>query len=244
MKIRKTLRKLTAIAITLVILSGMLITSKADYNPVNMYYCDNVINWRGSLQFNVYVQIDAGSAANKQVIIHYNAGNGKWEDKNASYLTTIDGNKEIWVANISGFGISGEYAIKYIGDGITYWDNNNGKNYTNDDILGVANVEAIRAHYQTPNNYYVYAAVKNIGNEKKVTVRYTQNNWVSYEDVDLSYYHSAPDGKDFEYWNCTLNLDEDKMDDFQYCIRYEVNGQTFWDNNFGRNYDKSFYRPL
>lgn len=243
MKIRKTLVKLTAIAITLVILSGMLITSKADYNPVNMYYCDNVINWRGSLQFNVYVQIDAGSAANKQVFIHYNAGDEGWKDQNASYLTTIDGNKEIWVANVSGFAISGEYAIKYIGDGNTYWDNNNGKNYTNDDILGVANVEAIRAHYQTPNNYNIYAVVKNIGYAKKVTVRYTQDNWASYKDADLSYY-LTPNGKDFEYWKCTLNLDENKMNDFQYCIRYEVNGQTYWDNNFGRNYNQSFYSPL
>lgn len=246
MKIKKTLRKLSAFVLVFVMLLGIQgnkITSKANYSPVNMYYCDNIYYWRGSTQFTVYVQIDAGSASDRQVFIHYKTANEEWKDEKASYLTTIDGNKEIWAATVSGFGISGEYAIKYIGNGITYWDNNNGKNYTNNDILGTANVEAIREHYQTPNYYNVCAAVKNIGYAKKVTVRYTQDNWASYKDVDLSYY-STPDGKDFEYWKCTLNLDENKMDDFQFCIRYEVNGQTYWDNNFGRNYNRSFYRPL
>lgn len=246
MKLNKTIKKITAIALIFAMLLGIQgnkITAKADSSPVNMYYCDDyIIGWRGFTQFYVYIQIDADSASDKQVYIHYNAEDDEWKDTTASYLTTID-NKEIWVGCVSGFSISGEYAIKYVGNGITYWDNNNGNNYTYNDILGAANVKAIRLHYNTPDNYKVCVAVKNIAYNKKVTVRYTEDNWASYKDVDLNYDYT-PDGKDFEYWTTTLNLDENKMDNFYFCIRYEVNGQTYWDNNFGANYGRSFYRPL
>lgn len=249
MKFNRTLKKLTAFVFvfTFVMLSIMhenQFTAKADYSPVKMYCCDNVIyEWRGSRQFTVYVQVDAASASDKQVFIHYDAGNNEWKDQKTSYLTTIDGNKEIWCATVSGFAISVKYAIKYIGDGITYWDNNNGNDYSRDELLGVANVEAVRQSYQLPNSYKICAAVKNIGNPKKVTARYTMDNWASYKDVPLSY-DSTPSGQNFEYWSVTLNLDENKMDSFQFCIKYEVNGNTYWDNNFGRNYNRSFYRPL
>ena len=85
--------------------------------------------------------------------------------------------------------------------------------------------------------------MKNPDYNKIVKVRYTQDNWATYKDIDLSYLSSIS-GTDSERWDITLNLDENKINDFHYCIYYQVNGQTYWDNNFGENYDKNYYIHL
>lgn len=249
MKLGKTLKRISAVVMVFAMIFGVLgmtgstLTAKASSNPVKMYCYDNYINWRGYLESNVYIQVDANSAANKAVYVHYNDGTDEWADEAATYVTKIDNNTEIWKAHISGLGISSEYAIKYVGDGQVYWDNNNGNNYNDSNVLGQANVLADRLSFQSPSSYMIRAIVKNLAYSKTVTVRYTQDNWATYQDVPLSY-SSSIIGTDLEQWSVTLNLNEESMDSFQYCIRYDVNGQTYWDNNFGANYDRSFYSPL
>lgn len=249
MKIGKTLKTLSAIMLAFAMLlgvcgiSGNEITANASENPVKMYFCDDVINWRGYVEYNVYIQVDAGSAANKAVSVHYKVSDDVWADVSAEFVTKLDSNTEIWKAKVSGYIVDREFAIKYVGDGQTYWDNNNGNNYTNYDILGAANVKVERLSYHEPRAFKVQAVVKNLAFAKKVKVRYTLDNWASYQEADLSFDSSIPE-TDTERWNVTLNLDEDKMDSFQYCVSYEVNGQTYWDNNFGNNYNRSYYKPL
>lgn len=252
MKISRTLKKLSAVIMAFAMLVGVAggfggeITAKASTNPVKMYYCDPIIpEWRGYRQYDVYIQIEAESAANKEVYVHHGSSySAEWVDTQASFVTKLDANTEIWKATVSGRENAGtEYAIKYIGDGQTYWDNNNGNNYTINDILGQANVKAERISYQTPSNYKIQAIVKNLAYSKVVKVRYTLNNWASYQDVNLSY-ESSITGTDMERWGVTLQFDESNLDSFHYCICYEVNGQTYWNNNFGANYDRNFYRPL
>ncbi len=247
MKIRKTLKKLSAIVMSFAMLFGILpmlgcgITAKAASNPVKMYFMDFTFSKYGITDRNIYIQVDAGSAANKAVYVHYeNIHEGVWQDAQASFVTKLDANTEIWKANVHGTGLGEEYAIKYIGDGQTYWDNNNGNNYTNSDLLGEANVSAQRLRFGN-NGYYLQVAVKNLAYNKIVKVRYTEDNWATYKDVDLQY-KSAITGTNSELWDVTLNLDNASRDNFEFCVYYQVNGQTYWDNNFGSNYDISYYR--
>lgn len=254
MKISKLLKKLSAIMLAFAMLCGvcgMYIipenenTAYASESPVKMYYCDQVINWRGSVQYIVYIQIDAKSAANKAVYVHHSAGTNEWQDVAATYVAHLDNDTEIWSATVSGYAIGEEYAIKYIGDGQTYWDNNNGKNYTCDNVLGQANIIVDRLSYQQPSYYKIKAILKNLAPVKIIKVRYTQDNWATYQEAALSYSSTYYiDTEEYETWDVTLNLDENKMDSFQYCVSYEVNGETYWDSKFGANYDKSHYLPL
>lgn len=223
--------------------SNMTITANASNLPVKMYYCDKIISWRGSVQYTVYIQIDADSAQTKAVYVHY-SDSEDWSDVAASYVTTLNNNKEIWKATVSGFAIGSQYAIKYIGDNITYWDNNDGNNYSPSDTLGEANVKATRLQYQQPSSYKINAVVKNLAYDKIVTVTYTQDNWASSQVESLTYSSTSNTNTNYENWNVTLNLDENKMDSFHYYVTYQVNGQTYVDNNFGSNYDKSHYLPL
>lgn len=249
MKINKLLKKLSAIMLAFAMLCGMSVIPKsenaayASENPVKMYYCDHVANWRGSVQYIVYIQIDAQSAVNKAVSVHYSAGANGWQNAEASYVANLDNNTEIWSATVSGFAVGDEYAIKYVGDGQTYWDNNNGNNYSMSDVLGQANIIVNRLSYQQPSSYTIVAILKNLAYNKVVKVVYTQDNWQTRKEAFLSY-SSTYLNTEYEQWSVTLNLDENKMDSFQYFVSYEVNGQTYLDNKFGANYDRNHYLPL
>lgn len=244
MKLSKTLKKFSAILMVFAMVFGVMgafggnITAKASSNPVQMYSMDHYFSKYGISQYNVYIQVDASSAANKAVYVHHTS-DSDWVDTAATYFTSLDSNTEIWKANISGTN-TGEYAIKYVGDGVTYWDNNDGNNYTLNNVLGTANVKAIRRMYSL-SGYCIRAVVKNLSPTKTVTVRYTEDNWATYKDANLSYVSSTT-GTNDELWTVTLDIDEDNSSSVQYCIRYDVNGQTYWDNNFGANYDSNFYR--
>ncbi|MDE6233655.1 MAG: hypothetical protein K2M60_09975 [Lachnospiraceae bacterium] len=247
MKMSKTFKKFAAMVMAFAMLLGIPgagITAKADNSPVNMYYIDIISERYGSTTYTVYIQIDANSAYRKDVFVHYNAGNGIWENQQAGFVTKTDyDTKEIWAATVTTSDPNAEYTIKYVGDGKVYWDNNNGKNYNKTDILGVANIAVIRPYRQDPANYKITAAVKNIGFAKEVKVKYTTDNWANSKWADLSY-EGPSDGKNYEYWSVTLNLNESDMSGFQFCVSYTVNGQTYWDSNFGRNFNSTFYRPI
>lgn len=247
MKLHNAMKKLSAIIMVFAMIFSVFAVSpttvvvKAANSPVKMYCCDMEGSYRGSIQYSVYIQVDASSAANKAVYVHHRTYAGSWEDTAATYVTKLDANTEIWKATIFGTNV-GQYSIKYVGDGQTYWDNNNGDNYSCYDVFGQANVRAARSYSQIPSSYNIRVNVKNLAYAKVVKVRYTQDNWATYQDVNLSYQYTRTDTDiDTEVWSVALNLDADKMDSFHYCISYEVNGQTYWDNNFGANFDKNFY---
>ena len=92
-------------------LSGTEVKADTSNNPVKMYYCDNVIYWRGSVQYIVYIQIDSKSAANKAVYVHYTNGTNDWLDTAATYVKNLDNNTEIWKATVTGNAAGEKYAL-------------------------------------------------------------------------------------------------------------------------------------
>ncbi|KAL4752069.1 hypothetical protein BDW72DRAFT_78369 [Aspergillus terricola var. indicus] len=88
--------------------------------------------------------------------------------------------------------------------------------------------------------------VANLAYQKHVAARFTFDNWRTTSEVTAEYSHDARrkqlhDGYDRFMFH--IRLDEqtnlDKKDMFV-CIRYNVNGQEFWDNNETRNYQVNF----
>ena len=242
-RVRNAIKKISSVIMVFALLLGMLtvsgntITAKASESPVKLYSLEGQTVYHGISGYNVYIQIESGSAANKSVSIQYSNGS-TWSETNATFYTNLNSETEIWRATLSGAGLT-EFKIKYVGDNITYWDNNgNTRQFSNP--LGEANVQALRTGCKVYSCYDIYAAIKNIAYTKEVKVRYTQNNWATYQEANLQYDHTIT-GTDTEIWKTTLSLDSDQMGNFQYCISYQVNGQTYWDNNFGANYDSSYH---
>lgn len=206
----------------------------ASGDRVKLYSAETYFCKYGVTGTTVYVQT-RDNASNQQVTVHYNYLKGQaWKDSEAEYFTTLADGSKIWKTTINSYNT--EYAIKYVADGVTVWDNNNGKNYTTE-MIGEANITALRSNHFTGNSFTVFANLKNLAYEKDVKVRYTANGWASYQDVPLHYVSTGTDGS--ELWSATVN-ENAYTGGFQYCISYTANGNTYWANNFGKNYDTTY----
>ncbi|CAH1225598.1 hypothetical protein PAECIP111893_05276 [Paenibacillus plantiphilus] len=73
--------------------------------------------------------------------------------------------------------------------------------------------------------------VTNLSPTKQVKVVYTTGGGIWLEQ-SASYVTSVAGG--YEAWN--FDIDAPLASTFEFAIKYEVNGQTYWDNNNGSNY--------
>jgi hypothetical protein len=251
MKIFKSLKKALVLVLTAILfttaftVTGAQIEAKAVTNEVSMYYVDSHDEFR-NFSYDIYVNVK-NLAYDKKVNIHmYFSPTSNWIDIPATYFKTLSDGTEIWKATI-GYSYSNNlinpiYAIKYEVNGTTYWDNNNGNNYTYNQAVGVNAIKAQAKHWyevKDLNNYSIKARVKNLAYNKVVKVRYTQDNWATASEKALIYSSSYSDINE-EEWQTALILDPNKKDQFQYYVYYQVSGQTYYDNNFGINYNVNY----
>ncbi|KAL3587993.1 hypothetical protein FPOAC2_13892 [Fusarium poae] len=93
-------------------------------------------------------------------------------------------------------------------------------------------------------------AVANLAQEKSVTCRFTFDHWETISEVRAHYAGSLPvtsHHAELDRFLFTLKLPNVALvrpgiNTFHCCIRYIVNGQEFWDNNNGLDYQVSFRR--
>lgn len=234
---RKSISMLLALTMIFSVFSVFsIINVSAATDRVSMYSAGVYFSKYGITTRNIYVKTN-DNASNQQVYVHYNYLDGEdWRDAQADYVTTLSDGSKIWMATISSYNT--KYAIKYVADGVTYWDNNNGNDYSHEDI-GTAPVTVRRDMYQYGSTYTVNALLQNYACQKNVVVRYTENNWATYKDVPMSYV--SQNGNNTELWRVNLSLSGNPTANFKYCVYYQVNGQTYWANNFGQNYDYSYH---
>jgi hypothetical protein len=252
MRIFKSLKKAAILVLTAILftttftVTGAQIEAKAATNEVSMYYQEGYYSYYQFIQNNIFIKV-SNLGYNKNVVIHYtDEGNpGIWKDEKASYLKTLSDGSEIWIAGLASEGPA-TYSIKYEVNGATYWDNNSGNNYnTATDLLGVNPIKNKRHSYYEKfslPNYTISATVKNLAYNKIVKVRYTEDNWVTSSEKSLSFSNSIS-GTNCENWNTVINLNSNNQSGFQYYVYYQVNGQTYYDNNFGLNYNIDYNYP-
>ncbi|XP_028423464.1 protein phosphatase 1 regulatory subunit 3C-B-like [Perca flavescens] len=80
--------------------------------------------------------------------------------------------------------------------------------------------------------------VQNLCFHKSVSVRITFDSWRSFQDVSCRYLNTAYGGPDIETFAFSVPVPEvlDPSDRVEFCIQYQTQDQTFWDNNQGKNY--------
>ncbi len=233
--LKKALAVITAVCMLTVLAASFgTVTANADTTEVSLYstewtFCKYGINTR-----NIYVKTDSTSS-DQAVTIRYNYLDEDWRDAEAEPFTTLSDGSKIWKASVTSYAL--DFAIKYEANGNVYWDNNNGQDYTRETI-GCAPIAVKRG---TPfyNNYNnrVTVELQNYAYEKEVVVRYTNDNWNSYTDVPMSYVSTNENGT--ENWVSNAVYMDD-YNSFEFCVYYNVNGQTYWANNFNQNYDSTY----
>lgn len=203
---------------------------------VSMYSISTYFSKYGMSSREIYVQTK-DNASNQHVYIHYNYLDGEeWHDEEATYVTTLSDGSKIWKANFTSF--NGKYAIRYEADGQVFWDNNNGNDYEYEKIGSAPiAVKRIGSQYRE-RGYEVDVVLKNFAYQKNVQIRYTTDNWATYTDAPMSFVSMNDDGT--ENWTGLADINYRLFGDIEYCVYYEVNGQTYWANNFGQNYDSGY----
>lgn len=229
---RKIMSKITACALALSLACvGFVMPAKkvsaASAQPVQLYYAQTLTYMRyGNYQGDVSVE---NLDYNKQVIAHYY--DGAWETVNCSYVKDDPNNSgfEVWHFNLGNAGHITSLYVEYDVNGQTYYDNNGGKNYSLDGAYNYVALGKDTVKFAYGDTWKVIA-VKNLGYDKKVTVRYTTDNWATSTDVDATYTYSPSSDVDL------YNLPTTVPTGAQFAVSYTVNGVTYWDNNYGSNY--------
>ncbi|AXT51484.1 hypothetical protein D1818_11800 [Aquimarina sp. BL5] len=206
----------------------------------------------------------ANLAYDKSVSIYHEKKDGSWDEIVLSYNTTIDNQTELWTGEYSqgGYGITEEYddefVIKYVVNGSTYWDNNFGANYRMDNQEGYLFaksdlnvsvdtdfVSLSYAPYDNKNTFNITVDVRNLSPDKEVGVVYSSDGWQTQKYAPLAfrstwtngpfYSIQSPNNYNVERWQgyATLDASEDQV---EYAVVYSVNGDEYWDNNYGNNY--------
>ncbi len=79
--------------------------------------------------------------------------------------------------------------------------------------------------------------VQNVGFHKRVSLLYTTNEWLTQSEMDAHYMQGSCDGFSDKFtFDLRLASSMAVGQRLQFCLRYEVNGEKFWDNNLSRNY--------
>jgi len=182
-------------------------------------------------------------AYNKKVTFVYVQNGSTWRELDAVYVKDAGNGYELWkVPQLSGYIATGtRFAIKYTVGGVTYWDNNDSKDYflpRVSQLLGPGiNVVLNSAQWQS-NDFSIYYGsiyVKNINLEKTVDIVYTFDNWQTTKVSRASYFYGADSGN-AEIWQFALTNETPGSANLEYAVSYNTGGVNYWDNNFGQDY--------
>lgn len=203
---------------------------KAEENPVQLYYSEydrygSICKFDG---VDVYIAVK-NLGCNKKVKVHYSINNQNiWRDKSAKFVKSNKDGYELWYCNIADYTPGNnnyKFSISYEVNGNIYWDNNRGKNYINTE-LGKSDL-----YGRMESSGSGIVILKKLFKNNKVNIVYTYDNWNTYKEVAATY------DKDFknnlEKWNFNIPNEKGQL---KYAVYYQVNGKTYWDNNFDENY--------
>ncbi len=227
--------------------------------PVALISADTYCSYyhgMGSTYRNFSIQVK-NLAYDKQVAIYHKMSDGTWQEFPAVYSRSIPGNSEIWTVNLANSAsIWGyEFVVKYTVNGVTYWDNNNGQNYSMGTLDGTwlnpslnVKLNYRSLYYYSYTNQSVFSGsidVRNLAYNKKVEVIYSTDNWQTtkiapakyvgpYYTVGYSQYINSPNIHGIERWTFMEYIGN--VSNVEFAISYTVNGISYWDNNYGNNY--------
>lgn len=202
---------------------------------------------------NILMQVK-NVAYEKQVFVHQKMYNGSWIDFPAHYEGPGNSTYELWhfdTVDIS-YSFGYEFVLKYVVLGQTFWDNNNGANYIltrgsgngPGPMLGNYINVFLRSASISGGQLHAAIDIKNIAYAKDVALIYTTDNWVNSTTLNASFQSMTQTGySSFIYWPNLYNIERWNVvspgsvsGPVQFYIRYTVNGQTYYDNNYWANY--------
>ncbi len=142
-----------------------------------------------------------------------------------------------------------QFAISYEVGGNTYWDNNGGPGIDYvlaNDIGGsvpiyfgppaILDTPVQLSYADWDGEFHQLTGqilVDNLAYDKSLALVYSTDGWATVKEAPAQFDRMTYD--DLEYWRFRVDVAEPGAD-LRFAIRYTVGGDTYWDNNFERNY--------
>jgi maltose 6'-phosphate phosphatase len=203
----------------------------------------------------------------KQIDVFWSGEDGVWQILKANFHSKLNHDQEYWQTRISfkltpAKSLPGniQFSMRYQTTDGEYWDNNQGLNYFSQADSGIRLLVAVPvlhvdfvAKLQPEQNYVpIIVAVDNFNDDDQVTVHWTTDNWLHTRQTPghfkRNYWNKIacsnarnPNQYETAIWKSWLRIGS--AFNVQYFISVERKGETFWDNNHGKNYSLS-HLPL
>ncbi len=234
--------------------SAQTLTTGQANTPVQLFRSSSYIHTKyGQSQLGLTWEVRVKNLAyNKSVFVRQLLKSGQWTNIALTYSRNADSGYEIWTGSVSqlnNYTYDTKFAVGYTVNGTTYWDNNNGANYTMPyncgEMLGRGYQVAVKSYSYDQKFLSVWVDVRNIAYTKSVKLVYSIDNWATSTTVPLyfqstySYGYatvSCPTAAGFERWAAWNNY-LGPLSNGKFFIEYTVNGVKYYDNNWGANYN-------
>jgi len=184
-------------------------------------------------------------AYDKEITLHWKSISGAWTTTSASYVTSVENtNKEIWSASTECRfdNDTVQFAVQYSVNGMEFWDNNNGNNFTvavNAPLLLEQPVLLEKAATGTGGGcygmcgyFYGEVIIGNVVYDKIVNITYSING-SEWRSLHANFNTSLDNNT--ERWSWGINTGS-SSDTVKFAIEYVADGQSYWDNNHGQDY--------
>ncbi len=137
-----------------------------------------------------------------------------------------------------------QFAVRYRANGSEYWDNNNWNDYLvarkapllldNELIVDSAVIRPLPECESPCKGFTGNVLINNMAYDKTVTVFFSidGSEWLTHEATFDKMLNDEQ-----ERWKWEIDVTDNLPITFiEYAVRYQVDGQTFWDNNYQLNY--------
>jgi len=231
-------------------------------DELTLRYVENLITRhttavQQTLSFLVLVK---NLAYEKRVEVRWAGEDGVWHTLPASHHSSVDDEKEYWVAR-KAFTLGPDeslpgnvrFALHYRVGGKEYWDNNRGNDYSVQADSGIEvarDIPVLNIRFTndvTEGRHILPVAVavaQRLGAER-VTVNWTNDNWRTTHDAPCRFTRTYwddefrsnarnPNHYGVQIWNGALKLDVPGR--IRYRITCDTRQGVFWDDNFGKTY--------
>lgn len=202
-------------------------------------YCPFCVSFTGAVEVE-------NIAYEKEITVHYAVNGGaSWVPAEAQFTKMLSDEREIWhFYGNTGYLFNGvaeiEFVIEYEVNGKTYWDNNNGENYfltvennISDQIIDEKNVFA-QNHRIVYDSFKGEVYLRNLAYDKEINIIYTYDNWET-TLVGFTNFKQTSFNPEYELWTFDIDVPLG-TEGIEFAVAYDVNGTTYWANNFGDNY--------
>lgn len=202
--------------------------------------------------YSEYFWVDVAvrnDAFDKQVAIRWTDDDwATYTDTPLQYEGSLQGGFERWGTDVElGLFSTGavfnpppeevEFAAYVTMNGQTWWDPDNDY-YVYGKVTEEEPVTLLESDvgYDQATGAFLQGRVRvfDLAPEKRVFFRYTTDDWATWEEAEAAY----AEGDDWSFRIDGLGLDS-LPEAVEFAIRYEVDGETYWDSNDGRNYRRT-----